>query len=86
MVVGASSAFDITGTRMLESDLLGADSAGTLYPSDRVAADFARVMRSFGRSAWYTLQAFAAGNDTQNGRKSAQSDGARVVRRLRDQG
>jgi hypothetical protein len=86
MIVGASSAFDITGRRMLESDLLGADSAGTLYPPDRVATDFARVMRSFGRSAWWTMQALAAGDDTQNGRKSAQSDGARVVRCLRDRG
>lgn len=51
LAVGASSAFDITGARTLGSDLLGADRSSRTDARGRVAGDFARVMRSFGRSA-----------------------------------
>jgi len=75
VAAGASSAFDITGMRILDSDLLGADSRAAVDPPDRVATDVARVMRSFGRSARCAVEALATGDDTENGSTSAQSDG-----------
>jgi hypothetical protein len=83
-IAGASSAFDITGMRMLDSDLLGADSRGALDPPGRVAADVARVMRSFGRNAWCAVQALAASDEAENGSTSAQSGDPSVVGRLRE--
>jgi hypothetical protein len=84
VVAGASSAFDITGMRMLDSDLLGADSRAALGPPDRVATDVARVMRSFGRSAGYAARATVTGDDTENGRVPPRSDDVRLAERPRD--
>ncbi len=84
MAAGASSAFDITGMRMLDSDLLGANRRGVLDPPGRIAADIARVMRSFGGSAWCAVQALATDDETENGSASARSDGGSVVGRPRE--
>lgn len=84
VAVGASSAFDITGTRMLDSNLLGADGRGTLDPPGRVATDVARVMRSFGRSARCAVQGLATGDEHENGSTSVRSDGTSAVSRPRD--
>ena len=77
IAAGASSAFDITGVHMLDSNLLGADSRGALDSPGRVGADVARVMRSFGRSAAYVVHA-DTGDESESGSAGAQSDGASV--------
>ncbi|MGO9972249.1 MAG: hypothetical protein ACLP01_05450 [Solirubrobacteraceae bacterium] len=84
IAAGASSAFDITGTRMLDSNLLGADSRGALDPPGRVATDVARVMRSFGRSAECAVQALAIGDDSENGTTSARPADVSVGERPRE--
>jgi len=84
VVAGASSAFDITGLRMLDSDLLGTNSRQAFGPPDRIATDLAGVMRSFGRSARCAVQALATGDGTENGGASARCDSASVIGRPRD--
>jgi hypothetical protein len=83
VLAGASSAFDISGMRLLDSDLLGADNLAAFAPPDRVAADVARVMRSFGRSARQAVQTRANG-DADTDETSARSSIVRSARRPRD--
>jgi hypothetical protein len=68
---------------MLDSDLLGTDNRGMVASQDRVAADAANVMRSFGNTARSVLQSLRTSDDVERAKMSAHSGGLIGIRRRR---